>query len=46
MDSNISGSGMNIALIGYGKMGKAIEQAALKKGHTVLLKIDIDTRGI
>ena len=26
---------MNIALIGYGKMGQLIEQIALKKGHTV-----------
>jgi 4-hydroxy-tetrahydrodipicolinate reductase len=31
---------MNIALIGYGKMGKAIEEIALKKGHLVVLKID------
>lgn len=34
---------MKIALIGYGKMGKTIEQVALKRGHTVNLKIDIDT---
>ena len=27
---------MNIALIGYGKMGKAIEQIALERGHTIL----------
>jgi len=33
---------MKIALIGYGKMGKAIETIALKKGHEVVLKIDID----
>jgi len=32
---------MNIALIGYGKMGKAIEEIALQKGHTVVLKVDI-----
>lgn len=31
---------MNIALIGYGKMGKAIEEIALHKGHYVALKID------
>ena len=31
---------MNIALIGYGKMGKAIEEIALKKGHTIVAKID------
>lgn len=30
---------MKIALIGYGKMGKAIEQIALKKGHEIVLKI-------
>jgi 4-hydroxy-tetrahydrodipicolinate reductase len=34
---------LNIALIGYGKMGKAIEEIAVKRGHTVLYKIDIDT---
>jgi 4-hydroxy-tetrahydrodipicolinate reductase len=33
---------MNIALIGYGKMGKAIETIAVKKGHHVILKIDIN----
>ncbi len=32
---------MNIALIGYGKMGKAIETIAVERGHTVRLKIDI-----
>jgi 4-hydroxy-tetrahydrodipicolinate reductase len=31
---------MNIALIGYGKMGKAIEEIALHRGHQVVLKID------
>lgn len=31
---------MNIALIGYGKMGKAIEEIALSKGHNVVLTID------
>lgn len=30
---------MKIALIGYGKMGKAIEEIALQRGHTVDLKI-------
>jgi 4-hydroxy-tetrahydrodipicolinate reductase len=30
---------MNIALIGYGKMGKAIETIALERGHTISLKI-------
>lgn len=32
---------MKIALIGYGKMGKAIEAVALQKGHQVVLKIDV-----
>lgn len=32
---------MKIALIGYGKMGKAIEEVALQKGHQVVLKIDV-----
>ncbi len=32
---------MKIALIGYGKMGKAIEAIALERGHTAPLKIDI-----
>ena len=31
---------MNIALIGYGKMGKAIEEIALNAGHTILSRID------
>jgi 4-hydroxy-tetrahydrodipicolinate reductase len=31
---------MKIALIGYGKMGKAIEQIALHRAHEIVLKID------
>ena len=31
---------MNIALVGYGKMGKAIEAIALKEGHSIVLKIN------
>lgn len=31
---------MKIALIGYGKMGKAIEEIALEHGHEIVLKID------
>ncbi len=31
---------MKIALIGYGKMGKAIEEIALNRGHEIVLKID------
>lgn len=30
---------LHIALLGYGKMGKAIEEIALKRGHTISLKI-------
>ena len=30
---------MRIGLIGYGKMGKAIEEIALQKGHEIVLKI-------
>jgi predicted dinucleotide-binding enzyme len=33
---------MRIALIGYGKMGKAIERIAVAKGHEIILKIDLD----
>jgi 4-hydroxy-tetrahydrodipicolinate reductase len=33
---------MRIALIGYGKMGKAIEKTALKRGHEIVLKIDVE----
>jgi len=33
---------MRIVLIGYGKMGKAIEAIAVEKGHEIVLKIDID----
>ena len=32
---------MNIALIGYGKMGKEIEQIALSRGHKIVLKVDV-----
>jgi 4-hydroxy-tetrahydrodipicolinate reductase len=32
---------MKIALIGYGKMGKAIEEIAMHRNHTAALKIDI-----
>jgi 4-hydroxy-tetrahydrodipicolinate reductase len=33
---------MRIALIGYGKMGKMIEEIALERGHEIVLKINID----
>lgn len=35
---------MKIALIGYGKMGKAIESICLSKKHEVVLKIDIENK--
>ena len=33
---------LKIALLGYGKMGKAIEEIALQKGHSIVLKIGVD----
>ena len=33
---------MKIALIGYGKMGKEIEQKAMERGHDILFKFDIE----
>ncbi len=36
---------MNIVLFGYGKMGKEIEQIALQRKHTLVLKIDKDNIG-
>lgn len=33
---------MNIAIIGYGKMGQVIERIALERGHQVTLKITVD----
>ena len=33
---------MNIAIIGYGKMGKIIEEIAISRGHMVNLKIDLN----
>jgi 4-hydroxy-tetrahydrodipicolinate reductase len=36
---------MNIALVGYGRMGHEIEKIALKRGHVVKLKIDIGNAG-
>ena len=34
---------MNIALLGYGKMGKAIEAIAKKRGHEIVLKVSSET---
>jgi 4-hydroxy-tetrahydrodipicolinate reductase len=33
---------MKVVLIGYGKMGQAIETIAVAKGHEIVLKIDIN----
>ncbi len=35
---------MKIALIGYGKMGKMIEQVALSRGHEIVSIVDIDNQ--
>jgi len=35
---------MNILILGYGKMGKTIEQIALKRGHQIPYKIDINNQ--
>jgi 4-hydroxy-tetrahydrodipicolinate reductase len=35
---------MNIAILGYGKMGKEIEKIALERNHKVLLIVDIDNQ--
>lgn len=36
---------MNIALIGYGKMGRMIEETARSRGHNVVCVIDMDNVG-
>jgi 4-hydroxy-tetrahydrodipicolinate reductase len=33
---------MKIALIGYGKMGQAIEEIALERGHEIVLKVSLE----
>ena len=35
---------MNIALIGYGKMGHMIEQIARERGHNIVSIIDVDNQ--
>jgi len=35
---------MNIALIGYGKMGQIIERFAIERGHEIVLKISVDNQ--
>src|SRR5688572_31835576 len=37
---------MKIALIGYGKMGHAIEQMAVSRGHSISCIIDGDTTDV
>jgi 4-hydroxy-tetrahydrodipicolinate reductase len=34
---------MKILLVGYGKMGKAIEKVAVERGHTIAGRVDIQT---
>jgi len=34
---------MKIALLGYGRMGKTIEQFAVQRGHEIVLKVDENT---
>ncbi|MFD0861349.1 4-hydroxy-tetrahydrodipicolinate reductase [Sungkyunkwania multivorans] len=34
---------MDIAILGYGRMGKEIEKAAISRGHNIVLKVDKDT---
>ena len=36
----LSNKRMKIAILGYGKMGKVIEKIALKRGHSILLKVN------
>lgn len=36
---------MKIAIIGYGKMGRAVEQAAIARGHEIVSVIDINNSG-
>jgi 4-hydroxy-tetrahydrodipicolinate reductase len=36
---------MNIALVGYGKMGKAVEKIAVERGHIITFRIDRDRFG-
>lgn len=33
---------MKIAILGYGKMGRIIEQLAIERGHEIALKVNID----
>ena len=33
---------MKIAILGYGKMGRIIEQFAIERGHEVVLKVNVE----
>ena len=33
---------MKIAILGYGKMGRIIEQFAIERGHEIVLKVNVD----
>lgn len=35
---------MRILILGYGKMGKTIEQIAIRRGHSIPFKIDVNNR--
>lgn len=35
---------MKIALLGYGRMGKTIEEIAIQRGHKIVLKVDENTK--
>ena len=37
---------MDIGLFGYGKMGKMIERIAQERGHTIVAKVDVDTKNV
>lgn len=37
---------MNIALLGYGKMGKTIEELAINRGHNIVLKVGSNSNKI
>lgn len=37
---------MKITLIGYGKMGKAIEEIALQRGHEIIYRIDVESKDL
>lgn len=37
---------MKIALVGYGKMGKTIEEVARQRGHEILYRIDIESQDL